>query len=664
MSSRRPRRSRIYDANYNMGENYYKSAIDRLDEKYSHSSSGLTRRSEPVIETSPPRTRFNLGTDSMGLEDDLTTARERASKAIHDETILDTRTGRKAFELESQFDGQIQKTLSRLQQSKKLISSLDLENNYDSNENSSNVAVSRRAVKVVSDISSSAAKSSDLTKWSKMSDYNDSESFAAVRARQSAARILDIEQDMADRNQRQFQREQRSANVKKLLAETADMGSLSNDVSSLKITKTTKHATKLKNRTEHNLDVAANHLTVQVYQVIEHFKQIDPVGLPMLPLPDPMPVPNIKQGFSMGTMQMTNVSLYGTSQFRIKHVRTEVKEMKADCGIQLDSLTLNGSYTLSSLFTRSQGPFTITLKNVFVNGNATIGVERDGKLRTQNISIDITFTDMNMDFKNLGFMATIFQGLANSASNFVFDAIKPFLLNDAYSKIRTLVDQNLDKMVGDYGQMPNSISPIDNAIAEARKQIRNKGFDPYHVKDYNHPGVFGVKISNTWIYGISSFYRVGDISLAIVNNSAIIAMEVGTQELIGSTTWEFSIAKGVITRTGNVQFTVQHIKVAYEVAQPMDLSKRLKIMDLQLELGNIQVRCNGLGTVDYLIEFFVNVLPNMLRYQIMDALEKPVMRKIQEIVDKIDMEQLLKEKMEEFQRDGKVEVPEFDFDML
>lgn len=76
-----------------------------------------------------------------------------------------------------------------------------------------------------------------------MSDYNDSESFAAVRARQSAARILDIEQDMVDRNQRQFQREQRSANVKKLLAETADMGSLTNGVSSMKITKTTKRVT-------------------------------------------------------------------------------------------------------------------------------------------------------------------------------------------------------------------------------------------------------------------------------------------------------------------------------------------------------------------------------------------------------------------------------------
>lgn len=46
--------------------------------------------------------------------------------------------------------------------------------------------------------------------------------------------------------------------------------------------------------------------------------------------------------------------------------------------------------------------------------------------------------------------------------------------------------------------------------------------DPYRVEDYSHPGVFGVKVYNTWIYGISSFYRLGDISLKIANNSAIV----------------------------------------------------------------------------------------------------------------------------------------------
>jgi hypothetical protein len=101
-------------------------------------------------------------------------------------------------------------------------------------------------LKVVSDVSSSAQRSSnDLTKWSKATDYNDSESFAALRARQSASRLQDIEQDMFERSQRQNQREERMNNVKKLLADTGDYSdaALTNGVSSLKITKTSKRVT-------------------------------------------------------------------------------------------------------------------------------------------------------------------------------------------------------------------------------------------------------------------------------------------------------------------------------------------------------------------------------------------------------------------------------------
>lgn len=54
-----------------------------------------------------------------------------------------------------------------------------------------------------------------------------------------------------------------------------------------------------------------------------------------------------------------------------------------------------------------------------VIGGSTVGVERDGKLKTQDINIDITFEDMKMDFKNLGLFASVFQGIANSASNVV-----------------------------------------------------------------------------------------------------------------------------------------------------------------------------------------------------------------------------------------------------
>lgn len=133
-------------------------------------------------------------------------------------------------------------------------------------------------------------------------------------------------------------------------------------------------------------------------------------------------------------------------------------------------------------------------------------------------------------------------------------------------------------------------------------------------------------------------------------------MEVGTQELSGTSNWEVSIAKGMITRGGSIQFTVQHIKVLFEITQPLDLTKKLQINDLQLDLGNIQIRSSGLGTADYLVEFFVNVLPNLLRYQIMDALEKPVMRKIQEFTDRIDVEKLVKKKFKEYRETGSVKM--------
>lgn len=107
MSSRRPRRSRIYDSNYNIGENYYKSAIDRLDEKYSSRPSILLRHSEPPA-ISPPRPRFLAAAiDGLVEEDDLDYSRDRASRAIQKETVLDQYTGRKGLELEASFDGQV-----------------------------------------------------------------------------------------------------------------------------------------------------------------------------------------------------------------------------------------------------------------------------------------------------------------------------------------------------------------------------------------------------------------------------------------------------------------------------------------------------------------------------------------------------------------------------
>lgn len=99
---------------------------------------------------------------------------------------------------------------------------------------------------MTSDVESSAAQSrKELAKWSNDTDYYDSQSYAKVRARQSARQLADIEQEMSQVNERQLQREQRMSNVRKLLAENSveylppTAPAITNGVASLKITKTT-----------------------------------------------------------------------------------------------------------------------------------------------------------------------------------------------------------------------------------------------------------------------------------------------------------------------------------------------------------------------------------------------------------------------------------------
>jgi len=68
-----------------------------------------------------------------------------------------------------------------------------------------------------------------------------------------------------------------------------------------------------------------------------------------------------------------------------------------------------GNYTMSTWFSRSSGPFNVTLSNVYIEGLAKLEVERDGQLQAQNIDMDIIFQDIAMNFQNLGFLGSIFQ---------------------------------------------------------------------------------------------------------------------------------------------------------------------------------------------------------------------------------------------------------------
>lgn len=312
----------------------------------------------------------------------------------------------------------------------------------------------------------------------------------------------------------------------------------------------------------------------------------------------------------------------------------------------IDNLQVLGNYTMATWLSRSQGPFTVNLTDLSITARANLAVEHNGKLQAQDMSMDIGFNHIGMNFENLGFFGAMFQGMVNSVGTFLFDSIKPFILKEAYSKMRTEINTQLDEVAGDM-EFPNSISPLDMVIADLRKKVQ-KTHDPWHVNDYNSTiGVFHVKLSPTWLFGISSFHRVGNITMRMENNTLIADIELGTQKLEGITNWDISAIGGIMSRAGTASFSVEYLSARIILAQPLDTRKRPELRDVDLEVGNIQVRFNGAGTLDYVIEFAVNVLPNLLRYQIVDAGEGLVQNKIQEYLNKVNVEEIIKDKLPE-----------------
>ncbi|XP_043257084.1 uncharacterized protein LOC122399994 [Colletes gigas] len=406
-----------------------------------------------------------------------------------------------------------------------------------------------------------------------------------------------------------------------------------------------------KNDTTSQIAFGEKRLGDHIRAILKHYQQDDPVGLPGAPVPDPMPVPDMKHSFSMYTMNFKQVNVYGLSKFRIVRMESELSLMQVSVALSIETLDIRGLYTLSSWLSRSAGNFTVELTGVTVQGVARLEVATDGKLHAQDIDMDLTFDKIDMDFKNLGFLGSVFQGVINSVGTFIFDSIKPFILKEVNTNVRGEVNKQISQLPQYF---PNSISPFDMAVAEARKQVSQMGYDPFRVKDYSQTvGIFTVMSTHTWITGLASFYRMGNITLNMENRTVYATIDVGTQEIEGRTHWEVSVIGGVLTRAGTVSFTIQYFRVQVTLSQPLDTRKRPVLEELNLELGNIQTRVHGAGTIDYLIEAGVNVLPNLLRYQIMDAIEGPLKRRLQLELRKVDVEKLIHDKIPDIEQQAR-----------
>lgn len=379
-------------------------------------------------------------------------------------------------------------------------------------------------------------------------------------------------------------------------------------------------------------------LSDQVRLIIDHYKNPNPEGLPGVKIPEPVHWPDKKLSRFGVTLNLHDTHVYGFSKLQIVAIDMDFSKLEIYMAVQANKLEVLGNYTLTTLLglSRTQGSCNITCNEVYMEGIANLFIDKKGHLLAQEIELDVSINNFVVDFKRTDF----FERILNSMGPFVIDTMKPFLMWIVNKYIRVDVNKKLKSLKQTF---PNSIEPIDLAIAKGRKFVRELGYDPYRIPDISHGSwLFQATVNDIWITGLSSFYRTGNVTVRMENSTVYVGFDMGGQKIEGTCKWEISVTN-LLAKTGNVAFSVDYFETSVKVNQSVDIRNKPQVEQLQLKLGNIQIHMDGLGTADYIIEILINFFPNLLRNQILKTLETPLKTNVAGIIDGIDFEKIIEE---------------------
>jgi len=399
------------------------------------------------------------------------------------------------------------------------------------------------------------------------------------------------------------------------------------------------------------VEVVKDKLSEQIRKILKHFQRPDPVGFPGAPIPDPLSIPPMNKDFGMAFMTFKNMTVHGLSKFKVEQVNTDLKNMKVYVLLKIKRMYVLGNYTLRSWLSRpAAGPFNVTLIDVDAAAEAALEPDEDGVLQATDTEMDMQFKDCELDFKNLGFAASMLQGVISTMGSVLFEGIKPFIINEVNTNLRTDVNAQVKAITS---KLPKMTVPVpDMAVAEGRSYVRRMGFDPYHIADRHiKEGPFNFTITELTVAGLSNFQRVGDIGLQVRGPVLQLAVHVITGSVKGSLRWSYQLnLTKTFGRTGVSNFTVDHIQVRALVNQTLDIRNKPVLEKLDIEVGKIEVQMDRKEPLDYVIEIAINSLPSLLRHIIVDALEEPIKMKVQTILDDVKVEKLVEDRLPELDR--------------
>lgn len=235
------RRTRVYDCNYNAGQNYYKPTIDNLDRKL-YGRPLLSERFESPKPAPPSLFSPARETTTPFNDEPLSNARRRAERVITEDAFFDSRGARvpknTIGEAIREFDDEFQSTINKIRASKKAATytnaaDADFDDSVDTFKRRNRTefksqldngvshaanTIRKSAYKITSRREEEVQEPVSIAKWTAVSSTNVDDSGAALRAKATKARLDDIESEMFERTEKQLAREKRSQALKKFIA--------------------------------------------------------------------------------------------------------------------------------------------------------------------------------------------------------------------------------------------------------------------------------------------------------------------------------------------------------------------------------------------------------------------------------------------------------------
>ncbi|CAN8005371.1 unnamed protein product [Ixodes hexagonus] len=395
-------------------------------------------------------------------------------------------------------------------------------------------------------------------------------------------------------------------------------------------------------------------------------------------LQDPLPVApfNVTTRSSLATIRgrFWNLQLRGLAGTQLRQATANLTGQTVEVSTLTDMVSLQGEYKLNGdlafLSLRGEGRFWMNATNAEASARAELEKGPDGGPTVRDVDARLEVGDIKLHMENLmggGRWSSFSNSLLNQISGTVFKQVcknsnvkkKPVnkaiftytiyqpptsLIQSpqAQQSLRSELQDNIRKQINlELSRIPvNLTTPrserlIDGLIERAGEHIKTIGADPFHIPDQKHSFQQDLlfvtahgeaHLTDGQLYGLSTVQRAGDLLAFYQDHGLIFEADLEFRNLTGAWKWRAQLLGA--GPFGEASLVVRglalHLRLMLPVGDNVTVGPlQLDALELR-DVGHIWLDVQGLGSLDFLVEVFANLVSNAMKWQLAEAVLVPV----------------------------------------